>query len=101
MNEEIKIGLSPGDDFIVAKVFPEDWSDNSKAGKIRKSIDIIKLEFNTAEGFREFYATPDEALQIAQILNTAVSVWLSHGSSWYKKEFEDKKVKLTRSKKHK
>jgi hypothetical protein len=84
--KEIKIVIHE-DEQIKAILFPKDKPN---------SVDIIKLELTQVEGEKQVsFMTPDEALEIAQILTLATQFYLYQGNKEYKKLLKEK-VKMVK-----
>lgn len=89
MRDELKIGI-PGSG-CVATIYPK----KNHAGSL-KEIDVIHLELENGKGqSREFWMTPDEALEISGVLSHAVMAFLNFKFEPYQKIFNTKRNELT------
>lgn len=91
-NKEITIQIHE-DGQLKVLLFPKDKPN---------SVDIIKLELTQLEGdMQRVFMTPDEALEIAQLLTLATQFYLYNGNKEYKQLLKERaKIAKKRSKQY-
>ena len=89
MKGELKFKTGAGTEVVIC---PE----KNHAGNL-KDIDVIRLDLKNAKGdARQFWMTPDEALDISGALSSAVGFWLNFKYRPYMKKFNVRRNKLTK-----
>lgn len=97
LKPNIRISSSPVDDSIHVELNPKKEKAKDYIEEVQNEIDVLRLHLrNGKDQKRYFDMTLDEACEIAQVLTTAVGIYLMNCSKEYKREVVDKKAKLTK-----